>query len=139
MIINSRTEKRNKNLTILIIFDYLLPQYNIVKYIPFESLAFFSHRILSLDVTLTLCYDFHTIILSFQYNCQPSNGCENMHDFILCPHGLHKKQIQCNLHTYALFCFGCICGRSSIENMEKMNTQNTSIREMQFLFEQDEE
>ena len=62
-----------------------------------------------------------------------------MHDFILCPYGLHKKQIQCNLHTYALFYFPLHCGRSSIENMEKTNTQNTSIREMQFILEQDED
>ena len=120
-------------------FRYLLTPYNITMYqninIPFESFVHLS----SLDVTLTLYYDFHTIILSFQYNWQPSNGSENMHDFILCPHGLHKKQIQCNLHTYALFYFGCICGRSSIKNMEKTNTHNTSIREMQFLFTQDKD
>ena len=121
-------------MTILVIFNHLLTQYNITTYIYRLN---HSHFYCIAYCHLTSHWRYATILIQFFYFFK--NGCENMHDFILCPHGLHKKQIQCNLHTYALFCFGCICGRSSIENMEKMNTQNTSIRVMQFLFEQDED
>ena len=126
-------------------FGHLLTQYSITMYIyrlnhsHFIAVAFFSHRIYH----LTSHWRYATILIRFlyffKYNLKPSNGCENMHDLILCPHCLHKKQIQCNLHTYALFYFGCICGRSSIENMEKTNTQNISIPEMQFLFTQEDD